>query len=72
MLINHKTMMSPMASWPVLPNWLYANAGLTKGASKGVLDSQRMSHDLCQDRFWQTVSISPIGGIIMCLCGLRQ
>lgn len=34
-LINHKTMMSPAAPWPLLPNWLYDNMRPTKGAFIG-------------------------------------
>lgn len=50
MLINQKTMMSPMASWPVLFNRLKANMGLTKALPEELWSLQTFSNDSCQDR----------------------
>ena len=36
MLINQKTMMSPMMSWPMLFNGLKTNVGLIKALSEGL------------------------------------
>lgn len=52
MLINQKTMMSPMASWPMLFNRLKANMGLTKALPEELWSLQTVSDDSCQDRWW--------------------
>lgn len=48
MLINQKTMMSPMVSGPTLFNRLKANKGLTKALQEELWSLQTVS-DLCQD-----------------------
>lgn len=77
MLINEKTMMSPMASGPTLFNRLKANKGLTKALPGELWSLQTVSDDSCQDRCWlfllQTLMISPKGGgESLYPCGLGQ
>lgn len=52
MLINQKTMMSPMVSWPVLFNRLKANVKLTKTLPEELWSLQPASDDSCQDKWW--------------------
>lgn len=52
MLINQKTMMSPMVSGPMLFDRLKANKGLTKALSEEPRSLQTVSVDSCQDRCW--------------------
>lgn len=64
MLINQKTMTSPMASWPMLFNRLKANVRLTKTLPEELWSLQPASDDSCQDRWWllqQILLISPKG-----------
>lgn len=52
MLINQKTMISPVVSCPPLFNRLKASVGLTKTISEEPWSFQTMSDDSCQDRCW--------------------
>lgn len=70
MLINQKTMMSPMASWPLLFNRIKANMGVRKALPEELWSLQTVSDSSCQDRCSVTDFIDfPKGRSIISLCG---
>lgn len=62
MLINQKTMKSPMVSGLVAFNRLKANKGLTKALPEELWPLQPRSDDQCQDRCFRDFTNFPNGG----------